>query len=52
MRVESYSISSIVNDISDDNKDIVKFNLDQSVCVKIDENVELSRRLGKYRFII
>ncbi len=34
-------ISSIVNDISGDNKDIVKFNLDQSVYDEIGENVDL-----------
>ena len=52
MSLEFYSIYSIVNDISGDNKDIVKFNLDQSVWFEIGENVELSRRLEKYRFII
>ena len=49
--IGSNSILSIVNDISDDNKDIVKFSLCQPVCVEICENVALSRRLGKWRLI-
>ena len=42
-------ISSIVNDISGDNKDIVKFSLSQPVCVEIRENVNLSRKVEKGR---
>ena len=49
--IGSNSIKSIVNDISGDNKDIVKFSLDQPVCVEIGENVTLSRKVEKWRLI-
>ena len=49
--IGSNSISSIVNDISGDNKDIVKFSLSQPVCVEIGENVTLSRKVEKWRLI-
>ena len=44
-------ISSIVNDISGDNKDIVKFSLSQPVCVEIGENISLSRKVEKWILI-
>ena len=49
--IGSNSISSIVNDISGDNKDIVKFSLSQPICVEIGENVTLSRKVEKWRLI-
>ena len=49
--IGSNSISSIVNDISGDNKDIVKFSLSQPVCVEIGENVTLSRKVEKWRLM-
>ena len=49
--IGSNFIKSIVNDISGDNKDIVKFSLSQPVCVEIGENVTLSRKVEKWRLI-
>ena len=47
----TFPVSSIVNVISGDNKDIVKFSLSQPICVEIGENVTLSRKVEKWRLI-
>ena len=41
------SIGSTVIDISGDNKDIVKFSLEEPVCAEFGETVAFSRRIGK-----
>ena len=46
INVGSISIASTVEDISGDNRDIVKFSLTPPVCAEIGETVAFSRRLG------
>ena len=46
INVGAISIASTVEDISGDNRDIVKFSLTPPVCAEIGETVAFSRRLG------